>query len=75
MARGFISESTGVKLVVHCSVGISFLHESGRTTDEVVAAADAAMYNIKKHGKSAFAYAQKGDELPPTEVTPKPIDN
>jgi diguanylate cyclase (GGDEF)-like protein len=74
MARGFISESTGVKLTVHCSVGISFLHESGRTTDEVVAAADAAMYNIKKHGKSAFAYAQKGDELPPTEVTPKPID-
>jgi diguanylate cyclase (GGDEF)-like protein len=75
MGRGFISESTGVKLVVHCSVGISFLHESGRTTDEVVAAADAAMYNIKKHGKSAFAYAQKGDELPPTELTPKPIDS
>jgi diguanylate cyclase (GGDEF)-like protein/PAS domain S-box-containing protein len=75
MSRGFISESTGLKLAVHCSVGISFLHESGKTTDEVVAAADAAMYNIKKHGKSAFAYAQKGDEPAPVELIPKPIDN
>jgi diguanylate cyclase (GGDEF)-like protein/PAS domain S-box-containing protein len=75
MSRGFISESTGLKLAVHCSVGISFLHESGKTTEEVVAAADAAMYNIKKHGKSAFAYAQKGDEPAPVEIIPKPIDN
>jgi diguanylate cyclase (GGDEF)-like protein/PAS domain S-box-containing protein len=74
LSRGFISDSTGQKLAVHCSVGISFLHESGKNTEEVIAAADAAMYNIKKHGKSAFAYAQKDDTPPPAEVTPKPID-
>jgi diguanylate cyclase (GGDEF)-like protein len=74
LARGFTSESTGAKLAIHCSVGISFLHEQGHTTDEIIAAADAAMYNIKKHGKSAFAYAQKGDTVPPIEVAPKPID-
>jgi diguanylate cyclase (GGDEF)-like protein/PAS domain S-box-containing protein len=74
LARGFTSESTGAKLAIHCSVGISFLHEQGHTTDEIIAAADAAMYNIKKHGKSAFAYAQKGDTAPPSEITPKPID-
>jgi diguanylate cyclase (GGDEF)-like protein/PAS domain S-box-containing protein len=74
LGRGFTSESTGAKLAIHCSVGISFLHEQGHTTDEIIAAADAAMYNIKKHGKSAFAYAQKGDTVPQSEVAPKPID-
>ncbi|MCM1329901.1 MAG: diguanylate cyclase [Ruminococcus sp.] len=58
LGRGFISESTGIKLTIHCSVGIAFLRESGKTTEEVIAAADEAMYNIKKHGKSAYAYAK-----------------
>lgn len=58
LGRGFISESTGMKLDVHCSVGIAFLRESGKTTEEIIAAADGAMYNIKKHGKSAYAYAK-----------------
>lgn len=58
LGKGFISESTGIKLTIHCSVGIAFLRESGKTTEEVIAAADEAMYNIKKHGKSAYAYAK-----------------
>lgn len=58
LSKGFISESTGIKLTIHCSVGIAFLRESGKTTEEVIAAADEAMYNIKKHGKSAYAYAK-----------------
>lgn len=57
LAAGFISESTGEQLSVHCSIGIAFLIESGKTTEDIIAAADEAMYNIKKHGKSAFAYA------------------
>lgn len=61
LASGFISESTGEKLSIHCSVGIAFLIESGKTTEDVIAAADDAMYNIKKHGKSAYAYATKSD--------------
>ncbi len=58
LGNGFISESTGLKLNIHCSVGIAFLRESGKNTEEVIAAADEAMYNIKKHGKSAYAYAK-----------------
>lgn len=58
LGKGFISESTGEKLSIKCSIGIAFLRESGKTTDEIVAAADEAMYNIKKHGKSAYAYAK-----------------
>jgi diguanylate cyclase (GGDEF)-like protein len=74
MDKGFFCNKAGKVISVHCSVGIAFLQESGKTTDEVIAAADAAMYNIKKHGKSAYAYAQKGDEKP-NELSPKPIDN
>ncbi len=58
LSAGFISESTGKQLSIHCSIGIAFLIESGKTTEDVIAAADEAMYNIKKHGKSAYAYAK-----------------
>lgn len=58
LSNGFISESTGLKLTIHASIGIAFLRESGRSSEEVIAAADEAMYNIKKHGKSAYAYAK-----------------
>lgn len=58
LGEGFISESTGAKLNIHCSIGIAFLIESGKTTEDIIAAADEAMYNIKKHGKSAYAYAK-----------------
>lgn len=71
LGKGFISESTGEKLSIKCSIGIAFLRESGKTTDEIVAAADEAMYNIKKHGKSAYAYAKsvsKPDGAPVTHT-------
>ncbi|MBP1549153.1 MAG: diguanylate cyclase [Oscillospiraceae bacterium] len=58
LSNGFISESTGLKLTIHASIGIAFLRESGRSSEEIIAAADEAMYNIKKHGKSAYAYAK-----------------
>lgn len=58
LTKGFISESTGLKLTIHASIGIAFLRESGRNSEEIIAAADEAMYNIKKHGKSAYAYAK-----------------
>lgn len=58
LSKGFISESTGLKLTIHASIGIAFLRESGKNSEEIIAAADEAMYNIKKHGKSAYAYAK-----------------
>ncbi|MBD5146884.1 MAG: diguanylate cyclase [Ruminococcus sp.] len=71
LGNGFISESTGLKLNVHCSVGIAFLRESGKNAEEVIAAADEAMYNIKKHGKSAYAYA-KSPQKQPENTAAKP---
>ncbi|MBQ5318833.1 MAG: diguanylate cyclase [Oscillospiraceae bacterium] len=58
LSKGFISDSTGLKLTIHASIGIAFLRESGKNSEEIIAAADEAMYNIKKHGKSAYAYAK-----------------
>jgi diguanylate cyclase (GGDEF)-like protein/PAS domain S-box-containing protein len=58
LGAGFTSESTGLHLSIRCSIGIAFLHESGKNTEQVIAAADEAMYNIKKFGKSAYSYAK-----------------
>ena len=58
LGNGFISESTGLRLSIKASIGIAFLRESGKNSEEIIAAADEAMYNIKKHGKSAYAYAK-----------------
>lgn len=62
LGKGFISESTGLQLSIKCSIGIAFLRESGKTTEEIIAAADEAMYNIKKHGKSAYTYAKSASK-------------
>lgn len=57
LGKGFISESTDQRLNIHCSIGIAFFNENGKNCDEVLNAADEAMYSVKKHGKSSFAYA------------------
>lgn len=62
LGSGFISESINKRLYIKCSIGIAFLFESGKTTNEVIAAADEAMYNIKKHGKSSYAYAKSASK-------------
>lgn len=72
LGKGFISDSTGKKLYIKCSIGIAFLRESGKTTSEVIAAADEAMYNIKKHGKSAYAYAKSNSSS--NDNSPSPED-
>ncbi|MCL2054149.1 MAG: diguanylate cyclase [Oscillospiraceae bacterium] len=59
----FDHEGTMTHHAVRCSIGIAFLRESGRTVDDVMAAADMAMYDIKKKGKSNFAYAKTVDGL------------
>ncbi len=57
LGKGFVSESTDKKLSIKCSIGIAFFNENGKNSEEVLNAADEAMYSIKKHGKSNFAYA------------------
>ena len=55
--KGFMSESIDRKLSINCSIGIAFFNENGSNCEEVLNAADEAMYGIKKHGKSNFGYA------------------
>lgn len=75
LGKGFISESTGSEVCIHCSIGIAFFRENGNDTEEVIASADAAMYKIKKHGKSNFAYAAADEHTDGTKVIGKPIDS
>jgi diguanylate cyclase (GGDEF)-like protein len=58
----FDHEGTMTHHAVRCSIGIAFLRESGKTVDEILAAADVAMYDIKKKGKSNYAYAKASDK-------------
>ncbi len=55
--EGFISESTGNKFNIHCSIGIAFFRENGGNSTELLESADTAMYRIKKSGKSNYAFA------------------
>lgn len=54
---GFKSESTGLQLNIHCSIGIAFFRENGSNPTELLESADTAMYKIKKSGKSNYAFA------------------
>lgn len=72
--KGFISESTGQQLSINCSIGIAFFNENGKNCEEILNAADEAMYGIKKHGKSNFGFADSRKEGTSAPI-PKPIDS
>lgn len=75
LGSGFISASTGQKLTITCSIGIAFYGENGTSSAELIAAADRAMYKIKKSGKSAYSYARPDDpQISEIENTATPID-
>lgn len=61
LGKGIESANGTQHLSIKCSIGIAFYGENGYTSSELIAAADAAMYKIKKHGKSDFAYACAGE--------------
>ena len=61
--NGFVSESTGNTFNIHCSIGIAFFRENGGNANELLEAADGAMYSIKRSGKSNFAYASRNNTV------------
>lgn len=58
LAKGYDSEISHQVHQVHCSIGISFIHINGENAENIIKAADNAMYDVKKHGKGNFAYAK-----------------
>lgn len=74
MSKGFTSESTGEHLSINCSIGIAHFNENGKNCEELLNAADEAMYGVKKHGKSNFGFASSAKSGASAPV-PKPIDS
>jgi diguanylate cyclase (GGDEF)-like protein len=48
--------SNGVELSVGASMGVAFHPENGKTLDELLNCADAAMYQVKRNGRDGVAY-------------------
>jgi len=56
LKSGFDSEVVDRHMSINCSIGISFLSENGNNLETVIDEADEAMYKVKKHGKSNYAF-------------------
>ena len=54
----------GVEVRVGVSIGVASFPCDGRTRRQLLAAADAAMYSVKRGGKNGFALARKLRRLP-----------
>ena len=46
-----------IRLNVSSSIGIALYPENGTTSEELIRAADKAMYEVKRAGKNAFGFA------------------
>lgn len=59
--EGYHSELANVSINVKASIGIAFYPEHGDDSNKVVAAADEAMYFVKKNGKANYHIYQPED--------------
>ena len=59
--EGYHSELANVSINVKASIGIAFFPEHGDDSDKIVAAADEAMYFVKKNGKANYHIYQPED--------------
>lgn len=53
-AQGYHSEASDVHIAIKISIGIAFAPQHGREVITLIAAADEAMYFVKKNGKSNY---------------------
>ncbi len=54
LSDGFVSQSTGEKIVMFCSIGVAYLAADATSPSEIIDRADNAMYSVKRSGKSNF---------------------
>lgn len=59
--EGYHSELANVSINVKASIGIAFFPEHGNDSNKIVAAADEAMYFVKKNGKANYHIYQPED--------------
>lgn len=59
--EGYHSELANVSINVKASIGIAFFPEHGDDSSKIVAAADEAMYFVKKNGKANYHIYQPED--------------
>lgn len=59
-----IALAGGMTVQVGASIGISFYPEDGTSCASLMLAADEAMYNVKRSGKNAFAFAPRSGHMP-----------
>ncbi|MEW6164852.1 MAG: EAL domain-containing protein [Pseudomonadota bacterium] len=48
-----------LSFTVTCSIGISLFPEDGRSMDDLIKNADAAMYHVKERGRAGFRFYQR----------------
>ena len=56
LSEGFDSTIIDKHFTVKCSIGIAYCNDASMQTDSLIKDADEAMYNVKKNGKSGYAY-------------------
>lgn len=56
MKKGYYSGIAETTITVKCSIGIALLTGSGKTYEDIIKNADAAMYKIKTAGKCSYGY-------------------
>lgn len=54
LSDGFVSQSTGEKIVMFCSIGVAYLAADATSPSEIIDRADNAMYSVKRSGKSNY---------------------
>ncbi|MBP1572786.1 MAG: diguanylate cyclase [Oscillospiraceae bacterium] len=54
LSDGFVSPSTGEKIVMFCSIGVAYLAADATSPSEIIDRADNAMYSVKRSGKSNY---------------------
>jgi diguanylate cyclase (GGDEF)-like protein len=65
-ASDLVIETNGHQISTSLSIGVVSYPEDGQTADELMIAADEAMYSSKRLGKNrVVGYATEGDDAPP----------
>ena len=61
-----------ISVGVSASIGISLYPQDGTTAEQLIRAADKAMYAIKHQGKNDFGFVESSDQISAAKITEIP---